>query len=73
MQPTSHQFELAQWHCAVLRAAGCIVTLDKIKYILGYAPRIIIFRRQKLYKFADPDWDVVNKQLACLVNICATI
>ena len=71
MTPTAEQLELTKWHCAVLKAAGCIVRLDWTNDIWGKTAKIIVLRNGKTYRFCDPDWDVVNKQLTCLVNACA--
>ena len=70
-RPTKAQMEVTKWRCAVLSAAGCLVQLSSKKDVFGKSPKICVFRDGKCYKFADPDWDVVNKQLGCLVNVCA--
>ncbi len=70
-KPTADQFEITKWRCAILEAAGCDVIVGTRKDILGETAAIIIFKDGKRYKFSDPDWNIVNKQLGCLVNICA--
>ena len=71
MTPTLEQLELTKWRCDVLRASGCLVRQDCVTDIWGKSAKIIILRNAKMYRFSDPDWDVVNKQLSCMVNICA--
>ena len=68
MNPTDRQLHDFQWHCAVMRATGAKVMVSTRKDIFGYSAAVLVMFNNKSYRFSDPDWNVITKQLATLVN-----
>ncbi len=68
MIPTTKQFNLTVVLCAVLRTTGASVALETRKAFGQTSPAIVVYKKGKIYHFADPCWNVVNKQLGCLAN-----
>ena len=68
MHPTDEELREFQWHCNVVRATGANVIVHTRKDILGYRAFVSVIRNKKCYNFSDPDWKVITKQLATLVN-----
>lgn len=68
MHPTDEELKEFHWHCAVLRTTGAVVTVNTRKDIFGFKAAVVVLIGNKLYRLSDPDWTVVTKQLATLVN-----
>ena len=68
MHPTDEELREFHWHCAVVRSTGAIVTAKTKKDIFGFAVNVIVLMGNKSYRFSDPDWNVITKQLATLVT-----
>jgi hypothetical protein len=64
--PTSRQYETAKQQANSFRALNYTVTFEMQSMANGAAPKIIITKGIKTWKFSEPDWDVVIKQLAQL-------
>ncbi len=45
---------------------GCAIKFDIESMEYGASALISIIYENKIYKFSDPDWDVVSKQLTSL-------
>lgn len=73
MEPTSEQWQQTKWLCEILRKEGVIV-IFRTTYRMRIRQAAIILKKKNLvYNFSDPDWDVVNKQLAYLAKDSLTI
>ena len=69
MIPSNSQFERAKMLCAILRGIGHDVSFKTKGSFEKQQATITVIVDSKLYRFSDPDWDVVNKQLKTLVNV----
>ncbi len=60
--PTAFQYETVKQQTLSFLTIGCQIKFDMEK---GYNPRplVTIFHHQKRYKFSDPDWNIVSRQL----------
>ena len=61
--PTANQYETVKQQTLSFLILGCQVKFDIERCIYGTQPLIIIFHNAKQYRFCDPDWDIVSKQL----------
>ena len=68
MHLTDEELREFNWHCNVVRSTGAIITVNTRKDIFGFTVAVIVLRGNKLYRFSDPSWTVITKQLATLVN-----
>ncbi len=68
MHPTDEELKEFHWHCAVMRATGATVIVQTKKDVFGFTAAVSVIRNKKCYQFSDPDWKVITKQLATLVN-----
>ncbi len=65
--PTKAQYEIVEQQVNSFESIGCVTTFEMQGFLNDAAPQIVIFApNKKIYKFSDPDWDVVSKQLAIL-------
>ena len=64
--PTSIHYETAEQQTKSFEELGCTVIFSMQSSLKDAAPAIIINRRGKVWKFCDPDWDVVIRQMAQL-------
>jgi hypothetical protein len=71
MLPTDYQFERAKFLCRCLAESGHAVSFKTMGNFSEQLPMITVIANRKVYKFADPNWDTVNKQLQQMVNAFA--
>jgi len=64
--PTATQYEIVKQQCKSFEPLGCIVKFEMQPLLQKAAPKILIVNDVKSYRFCDPDWDVVSKQLNTL-------
>ena len=64
--PTRKLYECVKQKAYSFMFIGCVVTFNVENMRYGSSPLITILFENKIYKFCDPDWDVVNKQLDTL-------
>ena len=68
MHPTDEELKEFQWHCAVMRSTGAILNVKTKKDVFGFTASVVVLLEHKIYRFSDPSWTVITKQLATLVN-----
>lgn len=64
--PTISQYRTVEQQCKSLEIFGYKFNMDIELTTLGAIPKIILWNRCKSYRFSDPDWDVVIKQISHL-------
>lgn len=62
--PTATQYEIVKQQCKSFQALGMSVSFDMQPRAQDAAPKILIDNFIKQWRFCDPDWDVVSRQLA---------
>jgi hypothetical protein len=60
--------EHTRWLCSVLNGTGSPATMHSIHIGNKRHTAVQVIRNGKLYKFSDPDLNVINKQLVVMVN-----
>jgi hypothetical protein len=65
--PTSLEYEIVKQQCNSFKDRGWIVKFDMGMEAEGAIPKIKIWKSaNKSWRFCDPDWSVVSRQLAKL-------
>jgi hypothetical protein len=65
--PTSIQYEIVKQQVNSFSIFPNVITrFDISDRTNGYSPKIFILYKNKSYRFSDPDWDIVSKQLTAL-------
>lgn len=67
--PTLNEWETVKAQCAAFNELGYVVKCDIQPMTENAAPAVRIARGMKTWQFADPDWNVVIKQLAQLWRV----
>lgn len=62
--PTATQYEIVKQQCMSFEAIGYSTIFKMQSMARQAAPKIVIEGYLKQWRFCDPDWDVVSKQLA---------
>lgn len=62
--PTSTQYEVVKQQCLAFSAIGYPTRFEMQPHAKDAAPKILVDGLRKSWRFCDPDWDVVSKQLA---------
>lgn len=70
--PTQIQIETVKQQVRSFLPMGYLGDLAISSQREGHKPRAYVKRGLKIWKFADPDWDVVIKQLACFYQTVKT-
>ena len=64
--PTGIQYQIVKKQVESFRHLNCDVIFEIQPMSKVAAPKIVIYTPKKCYKFSDPDWDIVSRQLATL-------
>jgi len=64
--PMANQYETVKQQCNAFRERGYHVLFDMQDMAHDAAPKVLIVSHIKTWRFCDPDWDVVTRQLATL-------
>lgn len=74
MLPTASQLEQFKWTCSVITSTGAALFCRSNKSPLGKEMVVTIYHQEsnKIYHFADPDIEVITKQLKQLLNVLVT-
>lgn len=67
--PTSIEYETAKQQVNSFMVIGCMTKFEMQSASKEAAPAIEIHRDGKVWKFSDPDWNVVIMQMAKLYKI----
>ena len=60
--PTLNQYETIKQQVLSFTPLGCLVKFE-MEHDYHPAPRVLIIHENKSYRFCDPDWDIVSRQL----------
>lgn len=64
--PTQHQYETVKQQCLAFESIGFKTELRTLGLKDEASPAVTVNLSGKIYKFSDPDWNIVITQLACL-------
>jgi hypothetical protein len=64
--PTSTQYEIVKSQVESFKPLGWFGGLEIQSMSNEAAPKILLYNTKKSYRFCDPDWDIVSKQLSTL-------
>lgn len=64
--PTHIQYQIVKQQTLAFNELGCVTRFDMQSYECSAAPLVVIAHPKKSWRFSDPDWDVVSRQLATL-------
>ncbi len=62
--PTSQQYEIVKQQCNAFESIGFPSVFSMQDRTQEAAPQIVIDGLNKSWRFCDPDWNVVSKQLS---------
>lgn len=74
MFPTTKQIQEFEWICSVINSTGQSLFSRTNKSSFGIEMIVTVFHEEnnKVYRFSDPDIEVITKQLKKLLNVFVT-
>lgn len=64
--PSPTQYDTVKQQCNSFKEKGYLVSFEMQGVIHDAAPKVLLIKDDRSWRFCDPDWDVVIRQLSRL-------